>query len=158
MVPTVVRPKNQTVSPYSSNDEVWPRNMKGFKMRLFMALHLKDWKSPECLQRHEETFISPHTCTRRHTCTHSHMHARTHACMHTHTHTHAHTHSHAHTHTHTHTSTHTQLLMVMGWYNEKKKMDQHAVEKRWIWYEEKIWTLLSFHHSQTDGQDILLLW
>ena len=43
MVPTVVRPQNQMVSPYSSNDEVWPSNMKGFKIvRLFMALHLKE--------------------------------------------------------------------------------------------------------------------
>ena len=58
-------------------------------------------KSPECAQRREDTLISSHT--------------------------------HTHTHTNTHTLTLTlqiHALLVMGWYNEKKTMDQYAKEKR----------------------------
>ena len=44
-------------------------------------------------------------------------------------------------HTRTHTHTHTLLihaLLVIDWYNERKTIDQYAVEKRRVCYEEKI--------------------
>ena len=72
-------------------------------------------KSPEHLQRHEDTFTSSLAQT--------HIHTHTHTQRHTHKHTHTHMHTHtlpfslslSHTHnTHTHTHTHTTNTCIAG--------------------------------------------